>query len=291
MASSAIDFLAGTIAGFCGLLVSQPFDTIKVRQQTSKHAVTALSVLYGTLRHESCASLYRGLGPPLASTPLINALTFAVYARASSALAATEYSSPISTLLAGSAAGATQAVVRIPVENVKIKLQLQHLQLGSGPALQHSSSLTCLLQTLRLQGPRGLLTGSGATLCREVPSFGVYFSLYEALNSRLQQSGAGTAAAASLAGGLAGMGSWALVFPVDTIKTAQQSMANCRHPQAVSMAKKAAALYREAGVARFYRGLSVCMIRAFSVNAVIFPVYELASRVMQQQQQLQQQRS
>jgi solute carrier family 25 (mitochondrial carnitine/acylcarnitine transporter), member 20/29 len=287
MASSAIDFLAGTIAGFCGLLVSQPFDTIKVRQQTSKNAVTAVSVLYSTLRHEGCASLYRGLGPPLASTPLINALTFAVYARASSALAANEHSGPISTLLAGSAAGATQAVVRIPVENVKIKLQLQHLQLGSTPALRYGS-LTCLLQTLRLQGPRGLLTGSGATLCREVPSFGVYFSLYEALNSRLQQSGAGVAAAASLAGGLAGMGSWALVFPIDTIKTAQQSMADCRHPQAVSMAKKAAALYREAGVGRFYRGLSVCMIRAFSVNAVIFPVYELASRVMQQQQKLQQ---
>jgi solute carrier family 25 (mitochondrial carnitine/acylcarnitine transporter), member 20/29 len=286
MASSAIDFLAGTVAGFCGLLVSQPFDTIKVRQQTSTSSVSATTVLFNTLRREGYASLYRGLGPPLASTPLINALTFAVYARASSALAETEHSGPISTL-AGSAAGATQAVVRIPVENVKIKLQLQQLQLGSAPALQYSSSLTCLMQTLKLHGPRGLLTGSGATLCREVPSFGVYFSLYEALNSRLQQSGAGIATASSLAGGLAGMGSWALVYPIDTIKTAQQGMRDCRHPQALSMAKKAAALYKEAGVSRFYRGISVCMIRAFSVNAVIFPVYELASSVMQQQQQQQ----
>jgi hypothetical protein len=39
-------------------------------------------------------------------------------------------------------------------------------------------------------------------------------------------------------------------------------------------------LYRRHGVTHFYRGLSTCLVRAFCVNAVMFPMYEACAGVL-----------
>ena len=86
-----------------------------------------------------------------------------------------------------------------------------------------------------------------------------------------------------LAGGIAGVVTWASVFPLDVIKTRLQSpdvvAIESRHPAgqplleahsspevgAVRIAKE---IYRQEGFGGFFRGLGVCSIRAFVVNAV-----------------------
>jgi len=42
--------------------------------------------------------------------------------------------------------------------------------------------------------------------------------------------------------------------------------------------------YREEGLAVFFRGLGVCSVRAFIVNAVQWAVYESAMRFLRQHQ-------
>lgn len=88
-----------------------------------------------------------------------------------------------------------------------------------------------------------------------------------------------------LCGGLAGVVTWASIFPLDVIKTRVQTQSLLNHqeqqlllvsPQqrgvgipgkrgAIEIAKDA---YRVEGIRAFFRGLGVCSVRAFIVNAV-----------------------
>lgn len=83
-----------------------------------------------------------------------------------------------------------------------------------------------------------------------------------------------------LCGGIAGVATWASVFPLDVIKTRLQaqtsgicpesrpllpSQNNRRELNSFQIAREA---YRNEGMKVFYRGLGVCSIRAFIVNAV-----------------------
>lgn len=90
-----------------------------------------------------------------------------------------------------------------------------------------------------------------------------------------------------LCGGLAGVVTWASIFPLDVIKTRVQSQLGPGRtlveyrpilvPQArgsseainvrLSALEVAKLAYREEGAGVFFRGLGVCSIRAFIVNA------------------------
>jgi solute carrier family 25 carnitine/acylcarnitine transporter 20/29 len=100
-----------------------------------------------------------------------------------------------------------------------------------------------------------------------------------------------------LCGGLAGIVTWASIFPLDVIKTRVQTQALPLQVAArgetralmqsegqegrltvVEVAKQA---YRAEGAGVFFRGLGVCSIRAFVVNAVQWAVYEWMMRLLQ----------
>jgi solute carrier family 25 carnitine/acylcarnitine transporter 20/29 len=89
-----------------------------------------------------------------------------------------------------------------------------------------------------------------------------------------------------LCGGIAGIVTWASIFPLDVIKTRLQaqplvprtegqltearsllgsSLPQERRLSSIEIAREA---YRTEGLRVFYRGLGICSIRAFIVNAV-----------------------
>lgn len=92
-----------------------------------------------------------------------------------------------------------------------------------------------------------------------------------------------------LCGGLAGVITWASVFPLDVIKTRVQMQvlqpgvgmgereallglaAGERRMGALEVARNA---YKNEGMGVFFRGLMVCSVRAFIVNAAQWMVYE-----------------
>jgi solute carrier family 25 carnitine/acylcarnitine transporter 20/29 len=105
-----------------------------------------------------------------------------------------------------------------------------------------------------------------------------------------------TAMKVLLCGGLAGVVTWATIFPLDVVKTRLQTQGldqpacalgeqhallrpeSEKRLGALDIAKQA---YRAEGAAVFFRGLGICSVRAFIVNAVQWAFYEWTMRLLQ----------
>lgn len=105
-----------------------------------------------------------------------------------------------------------------------------------------------------------------------------------------------TAMKVLLCGGLAGVITWASIFPLDVIKTRVQTQilhapasdtersvllqpeTQRTRMSSVEIAKQA---YRAEGAGVFFRGLGICSVRAFVVNAVQWAVYEWMMKMLQ----------
>jgi len=269
------DFCAGGAAGCASVVVGHPLDTIKVRMQTTNTA--------GPFN----LALFRGMIAPLSAATFINATVFGSYGLASrlyddyfvetsprtiidNDATTTSHDSVAKAVLCGSFAGAVQCTLICPMELVKCRLQLQA---GTTP-----TQLISLL--VRDHGPLGLYRGWWATIWREVPAFGLYFASYDYFKDCIQgwfeQSNNGEEAthaqiltSSALAGGTAGALTWAIVYPVDVIKTHIQTS-----NKTMGLISTTRQLVQQHGVRYLFRGLSIALVRAFPVNGTIFPVYE-----------------
>ena len=81
-------------------------------------------------------------------------------------------------------------------------------------------------------------------------------------------------AASALAGGCSGALTWALIYPFDVVKTRIQTAPLTTPIEKRRIVYMFRAIYKEHGIQYFFRGLGVTLLRAFPVNAIIFPVYE-----------------
>jgi solute carrier family 25 (mitochondrial carnitine/acylcarnitine transporter), member 20/29 len=221
---------------------------------------------------------------------------------------------------AGAVGGLATFVVSAPTELIKCRTQVvrdaavaassnfarhQHPHVPSGP----TSSIGIAKNIWKHQGLRGLYFGGGVTSIRDAVGYGFYFWSYE-LSRRLIASPADSEHTAALKvllyGGIAGAVTWASIFPLDVIKTrvqtqqmsfetasmlpsgehqgllrdgnASDAVKHRRTKGALQMAKEA---YRNEGMAVFFRGLGICTVRGFIVNAVQFFVYEWMMNVLQ----------
>ncbi|POR35456.1 Mitochondrial basic amino acids transporter [Tolypocladium paradoxum] len=276
------DFWAGYLSGAVGIVVGNPLDLVKVRLQAQGAASSRAQV-----RLRNAAT---GTGAPILGYGALNALLFVSYNRSEAALnsALSTHRSLWATWLAGALGGLSTWVVSTPTELVKCRAQMS----TTPPAV---SSWTIARQIWRADGLRGLYVGGVVTALRDSIGYGFYFWSYELATSRWPSSsrpdndgGAvslrGEAPRILLCGGLAGIVTWVSVFPLDVIKTRLQTQPWSPAPKASPLVPPAQGrlgalqvareAFREGGLRVFFRGLAVCSIRAFMVNAVQWTVYE-----------------
>ena len=121
---------------------------------------------------------------------------------------------------------------------------------------------------------------------KEVPAFGLYFSSYDYVKDTVntilaQRLGSNATAtegydshawlASAVAGGASGCITWAVVYPVDVVKTQIQTTSL---DSPVSFVGSTRHLVARHGWSVLFRGLGITLFRAFPVNGTIFPVYE-----------------
>ena len=138
------------------------------------------------------------------------------------------------SFLCGSFAGLVQCGVVCPMEHIKCRLQVQH---GVGAADNlYNGPVQAAVSIVKSHGMAGLYRGWWTTCMREVPAFGLYFSTYDYIKDNVnsliaERDGvmdedaatpvqhSHTWLASAFAGGVSGCLTWAVVYPVDVIKT------------------------------------------------------------------------
>lgn len=128
-------------------------------------------------------------------------------------------------------------------------------------------------------GIRGCYQGLAPTIMRNVPAVACYFGVYEGARLGLCAPGQKLEDLESwkllTAGSLGGFAYWAFTYPLDCVKSAMQAdscvPAERRFKGTVDCAKQ---LYKEGGVARFFKGVAPCILRAAPANATCFFLYQ-----------------
>lgn len=288
------DFYASYASGAIGICIGNRLDIIKTELQAGNRIFTSNLAANSPVvsldgqtartyasRLQSFTSLFRGAAAPILGYSALNSILFLTYNRTLKGL---DPSIPDPTKLAGvrldhiwvagAIGGLACWVVSAPSELIKCRTQLR----VDGA----SSSYATAKDVYRRHGIRGFYLGGTITSMRDSFGYAWYFWTYELTKRMLLSRGADPfadprAADILIAGGVAGVVTWASVFPLDVIKTRIQTQSFGENEallgQGHSLQQKSAwqvarDVARVEGMTGLYKGLGVCSLRAFIVNAV-----------------------
>ncbi|KUI72552.1 Mitochondrial substrate carrier family protein L [Cytospora mali] len=291
-------FVAGVFSGIAKLSVGHPFDTIKVRLQTSDTTRFSgpLQCLLQTLRNEGFYGLYKGATPPLVGWMVIDSVMLGTLNFYRSLLRDNLFNPPLHPLhdpdkplpthghgLAGVMAGATVSFVSAPVEHVKSRLQIQYS--ASKSERLYRGPVDCVSKIWRAHGIQGVYHGFSATLLFR-SFFFVWWGSYDLLNRWLKHSTDLSAPAINFwAGGLSAQVFWLTSYPSDVVK--QRIMTDPLGgrlgdgtPQFSGWKDAATTVYREGGWKGYWRGFLPCFLRAFPANAMALVAFEGIMRTL-----------
>ncbi|KAF9793220.1 mitochondrial carrier [Thelephora terrestris] len=294
---TAKDLTAGTCGGIAQVLVGQPFDIVKVRMQTSPSGTYSgmLDCAGGILKNEGPLAFYKasrssGTLTPLLGIGLCVSIQFAgleyskrVFSSRNVASGTGDGSLTGSQFFAsGVIAGLANSVVSGPVEHIRIRLQTQpdKARLYAGP-------WDAFKKIYRANGIAGIYKGQVATLCREASGYGVYFWTYEKLMEReMTQKGIRrdqvNPAKTALFGAASGYTLWAVIYPIDMIKSRMQTdgFSPATGQKYKSTWDCVRTIWRAEGIKAFTRGLTPTLIRSPFANGATFLGFEMAMRVL-----------
>lgn len=274
------DIVNGSIAGAFGKLIEYPFDTVKVRLQTQDAKIfpTTWSCIKYTYKNEGIMrGFLQGIGSPIFGASLENAVLFVSYNQCSRFLETNKNLSPLQqVVISGAFAGSCASLVLTPVELVKCKLQISNLQNLEAGVKKPTKIIPTIKTILHERGVFGLWQGQSSTFIRETFGGMAWFSTYEILKNYLKdrhEDGRDSDTWELLfSGASAGLAYNASIFPADTLK----SMMQTEHIGLLSCAKRVMA---KSGIAGFYRGLGITLLRAAPANAAVFYTYESLSKL------------
>lgn len=261
---------AGAIGGAVAIAAGQPMDLMKVR----RHLGHGKSQILQIVQSEGVKTLYKGISAPLAMSSFVAAATFGSYGFAARAIEGRMDKGPLAVATAGLIVGTAVAPLYCSSELIKCQMQIQG----------HASMLGCLKQRVQTLPPSlAVFQGLGLTWLRDMPAFAVYFLTYEWLKQKaglrcsplLGESSNESSLPKTMAiGGMAGMASWAVVHPVDVLKSRVQTLpitAPKAERKVLYQLKKG---LQAEGPQMLRRGFMASMQRSFIMSCFLFSTYE-----------------
>lgn len=267
-------FAAGGFGGICAVLTGHPFDLTKVLLQTNKYSTTSQAIK-GTLSAHGPFGFYKGVTSPLLGVTPMFAVSFWGYDLGKRLVISSRGKSPDEPLTIAeiSTAGFFSAIpttlIAAPFERIKVVMQID----------KEVTSFGATVKKLYAQGGiSSIYKGSIATLARDGPGSAAYFATYEYIKNYLSKDnkdGEISLSAITIAGGCAGVVMWTAIFPIDTIKSIQQSSA-----VKTSISQVTKNIYKTKGIGGFFPGIVPALARSFPANAATFLGVELAKKLM-----------
>lgn len=255
------EILPGVTGGIVQSLIGHPFDTIKVKMVYEKNGV--LQCIKNSYQQNGLGAFYRGLTPPLLGCVFLNSLAFYTFnctnnyinnltnnhtSNHTNNIANNLTNNHINNLISGCMAGTMTSFFECPIDYIKSQMQSHH-----------NKNYKNLFKTINLNK---LYRGYFATLVRNIPSMGLFFSSFQYTNNKLNQlNKSNEYINAFIAGGVSGFARWGITYPFDFYKTKIQT---CDYKMTyLECIKK----YKFKEV---WKGYIPCIIRAFPVNSFLF---------------------
>ena len=290
------DATCGFVGGFCGTYVGMPFDTIKVRLQTTNAKIftSPLHAATRTVRDEGITALWRGSTPALASALTENLVVFAANGIIRRAVAAVtigtsphdhdhddhneHYLGLWKEMMIGGASGFCSATAICPAEVLKCRLQANR-------SVHNATLWTTGTALYHQEGVAGFFRGLPALWVRDVPFYVVFFTTYTTyINAALHYHAVPDKSLLPtfhfvFGGGLAGACGWACVFPCDVIKSRMQ--VGTLHAS-MSLVAAATTLWKQEGAKKLMRGWGPAVLRGFPANGALFFGVEMTQRMFEE---------
>lgn len=296
-------FVAGIFSGIAKLSVGHPFDTIKVRLQTSERTQFRgpVDCVVQTLQREGVKGLYKGATPPLIGwmamdSIMLGSLTF--YRRllkehvfADSTLRPRDPAEVLANDelpsfwhgIAGVMAGSTVSFIAAPIEHIKARLQTQYQ--ANKSARLYSGPIDCARKIFRAHGIHGVYHGLLATMIFR-SFFFFWWSSHNVLSRWFDKNtNLSTTSISFWAGGLSAQVFWLTSYPSDVVK--QRIMTdplggrlNDGERRFKSWWQAAKAVGAENDWKGYWRGFVPCFLRAFPANAMALVAFEGVMRAL-----------
>ncbi|KAG5715370.1 hypothetical protein E4T56_gene8267 [Termitomyces sp. T112] len=295
MSKTLKDLTAGTAGGVAQVLVGQPFDIVKVRMQTAPKGTYKgmIDCAGGILKNEGPLAFYKGTLTPLLGIGVCVSIQFGALEWTKRYFAEQNRRNgkggPNGSLLTGSQlftagvfAGLANGVVSGPVEHIRIRLQTQ-----SNTNPMYAGPWDAIKKIYSGYGIAGIYKGQAVTLLREASGYGVYFLTYEKIVQwEMKKKGIRrdqiNPLNAVLYGAIAGYALWAIIYPIDMIKSRMQTdgfspSTGQKYFSTLDCVRK---VWKADGIGAFTRGLGPTLIRSPFANGATFLGFEMANRLL-----------
>ncbi|KIK57711.1 hypothetical protein GYMLUDRAFT_45878 [Collybiopsis luxurians FD-317 M1] len=291
---------ASGISTFAGY----PLDSLKSRLQTTKTPITIPRLAMTVYKEEGVAGFYRGLWIPLLTISFVRAASFTIYTSTKEYFQKRQWLTRDSIIdvsviggISGALSGALISVGSAPFELVKVRRQLE-FSIASSKGIHLAKApgtLEAVRDIFRTSGLGGLYTGFRLHLTRDTTGTMLYFLEYDGMRYLLGRQRSGeqgpipswlpihASFVPFVCGSFAGVTSWALIYPLDVVKTKvqQRALAGEKYRGPFETFYR---LIRGpdpnnpkpllAGVTRIYRGLGVSAIRSITTHGLLWTFFD-----------------
>ncbi|GMG43469.1 unnamed protein product [Ambrosiozyma monospora] len=275
-------FIAGVFSGVAKNAVGHPFDSVKVRLQTSEGRFKGpLDCTLKTLKNEGIKGLYKGFTPPLVGWVLMDSVMLGslhVYRRlVKENMYPDEKRMPLfGYCLAGLGSGLTVSFVAAPIETLKARLQVQY----DASTRQFTGPIDCLVKLVKHDGLKTIYKGLIPTMIFRT-NFIVWWGSYELITNWFTENcpKMSTASINFWAGGLSATCFWVTAYPADVVKNVIM-IDDVKNPKFKSYGDAVRYVYREKGGLRgFTKGFVPSILRSFPANAAALAAFEAVLRL------------
>ncbi|CDO72935.1 hypothetical protein BN946_scf185002.g120 [Trametes cinnabarina] len=306
------EFMASNKAVVCALSASYistfagyPLDSIKSRLQTTRQRVSIPRLALTVYKEEGIIGFYRGLWIPLMTISFVRAASFTIYTRTKEFFHERHWLARNSIFdiaatggISGALSGSLISFGSAPFELVKVRRQLEYtIAASKGVRLVKApSTMEAVRDIFRTNGILGLYTGFRLHFVRDTMGTALYFFEYDGFRYIMGRNASGAqgdtppwlpipvSLVPFMCGSLAGVSSWALIYPLDVVKTKVQQRALAGEKRRGVMetfhrlirgpdpnAPKPILL----GLARLYRGLGVSALRSVTTHGLLWTLFDL----------------
>lgn len=295
-------------ASYISTFAGYPLDSLKSRLQTTKTRISLWKLAGLVYREEGLVGFYRGLWIPLVTISFVRTASFTIYSDTKEYCSRKNYftgDSMYDAALAGGISGALSGSLisfgSAPFELVKVRRQLEYsiaatkgIQLVKPP-----NTIEAVREIVRTHGISGLYLGFRLHFLRDTSGTALYFFEYDAMRHLLGRQRSGEQGRTPhwlpipvslipfVCGSFAGVTSWALIYPLDVVKTKVQQRALAGTPPR-GVRETFYRLVRGtdpndpkpvlAGIARIYRGLGVSAVRSITTHGLLWTFFDFTSQ-------------